>query len=187
MIPQSMLYALIVGTATGVCTNVGRAVFRALCIAGHRPRWFFNEVMGGCLAGFIGGAPVGLLGGLWFGEKACDFIDPSILVAAAGLGTLVLSMALVISQSAGDWSRVMMACLASALLMSPLYTASTNLILHLGMVYFVKSPPSVSGGGLTLGMIVGALMGAQIGCALVVYRYRDERAERRRLQEIAVR
>lgn len=186
MIPQSMLYALIVGIVSGVCNNLGTAVFRGLRIAGHRTRWFFNEVMGGLFAGLIGGIFVGLLGGLWFGVKRCNFIEPSILLAAAGTGTLFLSMALVISQSAGDWSRVVLSCLAAASLTSPLYIACTNLILRLGMVYFVNSS-NVAAGGLTFGMIVGALMGAQLGCALAVYRYWNERAERHRSKEIAAR
>jgi hypothetical protein len=177
IIPQIMLYALVVGTTTGIAAQSGTVWFRSRREAGY-PAWFFNEPMGGLLAGAAGGALVGRLGGPWFGPNDCDYIHSLLLLGGALLGTILLSVATVLYASVADWTRVLVSCLSSAAVMTMAYLLASPLVEKIGDRYFVEPPYAI--GGTILGTLVGGMMGAQVGLALFIYRTWHERADSQR-------
>ena len=125
------------------------------------------------LAGAGGGAAIGWLGGGWFGPKELDFIPPPLLFSGALMGAVLVCFSVVLYESIADWGRVLLSSLASlAIVALVAWVAFIAMPLsdEIAQNYFTYERPFYAWGGALLGLIIGALMGAEAGLGLLLYR-----------------
>jgi hypothetical protein len=184
VVPENTVYAVFVGTMTGLFAQLGIESFRYLARVSMHFGWFFNEPVGGMIAGLVGGIPVGAVGGYWFGTLDLPPINPILLVGGALLGSLFVSAVIVFYDSTESSGRVLFGrfrpyiiLLATAAL---LIFSANRLFRLLGFdeAWFESwtNRLSAAEGGAQLGALIGALMGLQIGCAVYVSRQRPRRS-----------
>ena len=171
LVAEVLTYALLVGLNTGIAAQLGTAWFRDLSTAGRRPAGLFNELIGGMLAGAVGGPAVGWLGGVWFGPKDMSFISPPLLFSGALMGAILVCIAIVLYESIADWGPVLLSSLASFAIVALVgWVPFISLAGEIAQNYFTNERPFYASGGALLGLILGALMGAEAGLGLLLYR-----------------
>ena len=89
------------------------------------------------------------------------------------MGAVLVCIAIVLYERIAEWGRVLLSSLASFAIVALVAWGAiiaTHLADEIAQNYFTNERPSYAWGGALLGLIVGALMGAEAGLGLLLYR-----------------
>jgi MFS family permease len=176
IIPHIFIYASLVGTLLGASVQLIILWFRRLVTERQYSSLVFNEVSGGILGGAIAGIPVGALGGWFFGQRPGPFIDIGLLVTGSVLGAICIVLGVLLYDYEGRLRNVMRALLFSSVISA--FAAMFGIVvlrfLNIGDPFFFSDATGIDflaiEGGAILGLVIGIVLGFQVGCTLRLYR-----------------
>lgn len=174
IIPHIFVYASLTGTFLGTSIQLITVWFRRLVTERQYSSLVFNEVSGGILGGAIAGIPVGALGGWFFGQRPHPFIDINLLVTGSVLGAICIVLGVLLYDYEGRLRNVMRALLFSSVIsaFAAMFGIVVLRLLNIGVLFFSSDATEFLAieGGAILGLVIGIVLGFQVGCTLRLYR-----------------
>jgi MFS family permease len=192
------LAGLITGTVVGIAYTVTEAVpwWRAILVsiygllAGALISWSINagiekvsgfmgnapvaKIVGGVIGGALSGIVAGLMGGFGFAWLSGNVVNPGWILAAVAFSSLFITAGILIPDLKQDWRERLTVLIIVVAVTCGITFVFAWLVFEkfnvLGSLV-TKSPFSI--GVITLGLLCGAMAGAQVGLALFVYEYRS--------------
>ena len=192
------LAGLITGTVVGILYTVteGLPWWRSLLVsfygllAGALVSWSINagvervsrlmgnariaKLIGGVVGGSIGGLVAGLIGGFGFAWLPGNVVNPGWIVAAVAISSIFITGGILLPDLKHDWRGRLPVLI-------PIAGIAVGLAFLVGWLLFEKikvldslstrSPTSL--GVIILGLLCGAMAGAQVGMALLFYESRS--------------
>jgi hypothetical protein len=178
LLTQIFGYAILAGFLLGAMGQLGSEVATHLAATSRAPAFAANEIVGGAIGGSLGGMFAGGYGGVVFGHLDTPVVRPGLLLTAGVVGAFAVCGGALFYDYRGrvrDLTRVFLFSLIPTFC-AAMIGFSVLIWKNFGAHYFRKYDDTMANlrGGVYMGAIVGAVLGIQIGCTLLLYRLLNE-------------
>lgn len=163
------VYGLLAGALVSWSINAG--IEKVSRLMGNAP---VAKIVGGVLGGALSGIIAGLMGGFGFAWLSGNVVNPGWVLAAVAFSSFFITAGILIPDLKQDWrERLTVLIIVAAVTCGIAFVFAWLVFEKLNVLgsLITKSPFSI--GVISLGLLCGAMAGAQVGLALFVYEYRS--------------
>ena len=165
-------YGLLAGALVSWSINAG--VEKVSRLMGSAP---VGKLVGAVLGGTLSGLIAGLIGGFGFAWLSGDVVNPGWVVAAVATSSFFITAGILLPDLKEDWGeRLIVLIIIAAITGGIAFVVAWLLFEKIGVLDSLVTRSPFSRGVIVLGSLCGAMAGAQVGLALLVYEFRSRHA-----------
>lgn len=167
-------YGLLAGALVSWGINAG--VEKVSHLMGSAP---VGKVFGALLGGTLSGLVAGLIGGFSFAWLSGNVVNPGWIVAAVAISSACITSGILLPDLREDWGeRLLVLVMIVAITGTVASVVAWLLFEKISVLDSLVTRSPFSLGIIILGSLCGAMAGAQVGLALLVYEFRSRRLVR---------
>ncbi|HKO60504.1 MAG TPA: toll/interleukin-1 receptor domain-containing protein [Pyrinomonadaceae bacterium] len=166
--PLVSFYGLLAGALVSWSINAG--VERVSRLMGNAR---IAKLIGGVVGGSVGGFVAGLIGGFGFAWLPGNVVNPGWVVAAVAISSIFITCGILLPDLRHDWrGRLPVLIPIAAIAVGFAFLVGWLLFEKINVLDSLSTRSPTSLGVIILGLLCGAMAGAQVGMALLFYESR---------------